>query len=340
MRDLLPELGEWLDAGQEVALACVITTWGSAPRRVGSYMAVNTEGQMIGSVSGGCVEGAVMERAKAVIRSGKAEYLHFGVANETAWDVGLACGGEIDIFVQPVEAESIRMLIDYLMKERAISHHFVVAGTDALLGANLLTDKDGIIFLDKRLEGNEDALLAAVKANGNSVGRSKIAGEDLEIFSNPLLPSPTLVIVGGVQIAMALSKIARMLHFRPIIVDPRSAFLNTQRFGEEQEIIQAWPRQAFENIVLNASTALASLTHDPKIDDPALIGALNSEAFYIGALGSKKTQQRRLKRLREKGVSDEALARIQGPIGLDIGADTPEEIALAIAAQIVEAYRA
>lgn len=343
MRELLPHLELWSTQGERVALATVISTWGSAPRRAGSFMAINEKGDIAGSVSGGCVEGAVIEVANEVIQSGNSQLLHFGVADETAWDVGLACGGEIDVFVQPLEHIAIRALLPPLKADEGLTLGTIIGGPDKLLGKWVITKANEPIFVSEDLATPlQDATLKQVQSHEvrNKAERYPLqTAQGAELFVNPIPPSPTLVIVGGVHIAIALAEIARTVHFRTIIVDPRRAFGTPERFAHADRLIQAWPDKAFEELPLSASTALASLSHDPKIDDPALIAALSSPAFYVGALGSSKTQARRIKRMEEKGLDKKDLNRIQGPIGLEIGAQTPEEIALAIMAQVVAAYR-
>ncbi len=314
MRDLLPELIDWLDQGHSVALATVLSTWGSAPRRAGAVMAVNAEGGVIGSVSGGCVEGAVVSAAQDVLASGKPQRLHYGVADETAWDVGLACGGDIDIFVQAADAQQLRAILSLLAEGRALTLATLLSGPAA--GQLQIAELS-------------DLRTPTLEADG-----------DVEIYYNPMLAPPTLVMVGGVHIAVALGKMAKTLGYRTVVVDPRKVFGSQARFPEADELIQAYPGAAFEQYPLDANSALASLSHDPKIDDPAIEAALHSAAFYIGALGSARTQQRRLERLRAAGYNEQQLARIHGPIGLEIGAESPEEIALAIMAEVVAAYRA
>jgi xanthine dehydrogenase accessory factor len=331
MRELLPDIENWLNAGEKVALATVISTWGSAPRKAGSTMAVNERGDFIGSVSGGCVEGAVIQAAKEVIKSQQPQRLHFGVADVAAWDVGLACGGEIDIFLQPAAREILQILIPRLKEDKASVLNTVIAGLAEDLGKQGLTDESGQL-----LAGSNGTLLPrALLRNHPTI----VAASGTEVFVNPLPASPTLVIIGGVHIAIALSEFARALNFRAVVVDPRKAFGSTQRFQNVDELLQVWPQAAFEKHPLNSSTAVASLSHDPKIDDPALMAALNSNAFYVGALGSKKTQEKRRQRLLKAGVSEEKLAKLNAPIGVEIGAETPEEIALAIMAQVIAAYR-
>ena len=334
MRDLLPQLKQWLDAGQPFALATVISTWGSAPRRVGSNMAIRHDQAILGSVSGGCVEGVVIEQAAKVLKTGKPELLHFGVSDETAWDVGLACGGEIDVYVQPAVPTILNEIIARIEQEEYVAYAFPLDWqTD---GNHYLLDAQGIGY------PQQDSTLTELQAAQNVSARKPRILEDVQgirFFFNPMLPSPQLVIIGGVQIAQALTQLARLMHFHPIIIDPRKAFLTPERFPETEDYYQEWPGQAFEKLDLGSVTAVVSLTHDPKIDDPALLGALSSSAFYVGALGSRKTHAKRLERLEAAGASPEALARIHAPIGLDIKATNPEEIALAIMAQVVAVYR-
>ncbi len=332
MRDLLPDLEDWLAKGERVALATVLSTWGSAPRLAGSTMAVSESGGLVGSVSGGCVEGAVITAAREDIQSGKPQRLHFSVADDTAWGVGLACGGEIELFVQPVKEEVFKELLPRLKADQGLVLSTVVKGNEDDLGSQVLTDETGKIIIASGHSPNIN------EQNGKE---PKIIEDKTgnEIFANPLPASPTLIMIGGVHIAIALAKLAHALNFRTVIVDPRKAFATTERFGEADKLIQAWPQAAFEQMPLNSSSAVASLSHDPKIDDPALIAALKSPAFYVGALGSKKNQARRRERLLKAGVKEKDLDRLHAPIGIEIGAETPEEIALAIMAQIVAAYR-
>jgi len=328
MRDLLPQLKTWLSSNQPFSLATVVSTWGSGPRKSGAYMAIREDNTILGSVSGGCVEGAVIEEAKKVIQTGKTKRLHFGVPDENAWNVGLACGGEIDVFLQPADPKVLGAIINELEAEEYAAHVFSLAPEAVPQQVALLTNGNVV-------ESDFEELLAEKPHKPRIFDH-----EGKQFFLNPLPPSPELVIIGGVHVAQALAELAKLMHFQPIIVDPRRAFLNTERFPETERIIQAWPDKAYAEIGLSSSSAVASLSHDPKIDDPALLGALKSEAFYIGALGSRKTHEKRLKRLQEAGASSEDLVRIQSPIGVDIGADNPEEIALAIMAQVIQAYRA
>ncbi|HEY4718832.1 MAG TPA: XdhC family protein [Anaerolineales bacterium] len=334
MRELLPDLENWLEAGERVALATVISTWGSAPRRPGSFMAISESGGLVGSVSGGCVEGAVIQAAQEVIRTQQAQRLHFGVADETAWEVGLACGGEIDVFVQPASPALLNPLLARLKTDQNSILTTVVSGPTGQLGVQELIDSSGL-----SIAATNGALLSPQERELLGKHAHIVPQGDRELFVNPLEAPPTLCMIGGGHIAVALSKIAGTLNFRTVIVDPRKLFATTHRFSNVDQLIQAWPKQAFQQHPLTSSTAVASLSHDPKIDDPALLAALTSEAFYVGALGSKKTQAKRRERLLAAGLSAENLARLHAPIGLEIGAESPEEIALSIMAQVIAVYR-
>jgi len=340
MRDILKDLEQWLNVSQPVAVGTVIQTWGSAPRGVGSKMAVSAAGEISGSVSGGCVEGAVVEASLEVLGSGIPQLLHFGVADETAWEVGLACGGMIDIFVNQINLSWYVPLTKAIQDEKAVLAATIIKGDKELLGRTIVLDEDGKVHGKLGNGMDESALEAARKALslGKSIRQTFFpaqAEEEIEIFLDVILPSPVLVIVGGTHISIALADIARILGFRTIIVDPRRSFGNEARFPNIDQLVQAWPDKALNDIGLNRSTAVATLTHDPKLDDPALIVALPSQAFYVGALGSKSTQEKRRRRLREAGISEEQINRLHGPIGLDIQANTPEEIALSIMAEVV-----
>lgn len=341
MRDILSELTEWIESGEPVALATVVQTWGSSPRTVGAKMAITTTGRIAGSVSGGCVEGAVVETGLEVLKTGRSRLLHFGVTDETAWEVGLACGGQIDVFVQPLDQAMFSTWREQLLDGRPHAIATIVRGSEDQIGRQALLN-DG----DETLEifGVETGAQIYEKVrSAQREDRSRLftlegkGGEELEIFVEVVSPPPVLVIVGGVHIAIALASLARTLGFRTVLVDPRKSFGSRDRFPHVDQLIRAWPQEAFTEIELHHKSAVAMLTHDPKIDDPALQVALRSPAFYVGALGSQKTQAKRRQRLLESGLSTEQLERLHGPIGIDIGAETPEEIALAVMAEIVAA---
>jgi xanthine dehydrogenase accessory factor len=335
LHDVAADIDAWLAQGEEVALATVVSTWGSAPRQVGAKMAMTAAGAISGSVSGGCVEGAVFDVAMEVLATGRPQLLHFGVADETAWEVGLACGGAIEVFVDRLDPAVYHFGQTVARQEQPGATLTVIRGPEEWLGRKVALGPG-----KQRLGslGNLDE--AAVQAAESVAQSQRLAvTEDTELFVDVLSPSPTLILVGGVHIAVALTALARTLGYHTIVVDPRRAFGSEARFPHADRLIQAWPDEAFAELELTPATAVALLTHDPKIDDPALKIVLESPAFYVGALGSKATHAKRRRRLLEAGLSQAQVDRIHGPIGLDIGAQTPAEIALAVLAEIVQARR-
>ena len=339
MRDILAGLDRWRDEGKSIALATVIQTWGSSPREVGSKMALTLDGNVIGSVSGGCVENAVVEAGIQSLKTDQPQLLHFGVADETAWEVGLACGGSIDVFVKPLDNQSFEEFHSALEDDTQSVIATVIRGPAGFLGRELLIHENGHFTGWLGNSWDEDVLELASKIVSQGISQRIALNDEIEIFFEIILPPLTLIVVGGVHIAMALTSLAETLDYRTIIIDPRKAWGNEERFPVVDRLIQAWPDEAFEQIDITSSTAIATLTHDPKLDDPALKIALSSPAFYIGALGSKSTQAKRRERLLREGLTKSQLNRLHGPIGLDIHARTPEEVALAIMAEVVESHR-
>lgn len=339
MRDILTDVEKWLASGETIALATVIQTWGSSPRKAGSCMALTASGKIVGSVSGGCVENAVIEAGLESLKSKRPRLLHFGVADETAWEVGLACGGSIDIFVQPLDLELFQTLRSSLIDEMPVVHITVIRGADDLVGHELLISESGLIAGSLGNEWNDAVLKIGIDALYQGTSCRVQLSDALEVFLDVFLPSPTIIVMGGVHIAVALVSLAKTLGYRTVLIDPRKAWGNAERFPNVDVLIQSWIDDAFRQIKITGSTAVASLTHDPKLDDPALKIALTSPAFYVGALGSKTTNEKRRVRLMNYGMTEDQLARLHAPIGLDIGASTPEEIALAIISEVVKSYR-
>src|SRR5215208_1851660 len=337
LRDLLSDLDHWRVEDQPIAIATVIQTWGSSPRRAGAKMALTPDGKIAGSVSGGCVEGAVYETGLEVLKSDRPQLLHFGVADETAWEVGLACGGSIDIFVKPLDKGFFNPLRSVLVEESTAVLATVVRGPDQFLGREMLVPDSGMLTGSISEELNEQVLKLARETLAQGESRRVMLSEEIEVFMEVILPPPTLIAVGGVHITIALIALAKTLGYQTVVVDPRSAFGNENRFPNVDRLIPFWPDEAFDQIPITRSTAIAMLTHDPKLDDPALKIALPSPAFYVGALGSKNTQAKRRQRLLDDGLTKEQLNRLHGPIGIKIGASTPEEIALSIMAEVVAA---
>jgi xanthine dehydrogenase accessory factor len=340
MREALQALQSWLQQGEPAALATVVRTWGSAPRQPGAKMAVSRKGEMAGSVSGGCVEAAVAEEAARALQDGAARLLEFDVQDETAWGVGLTCGGHLEVLVEPIESAHPEMaaLLQAFQRGEPAVRAVVVGGSGAKLG------EEAVLYPDGRVVGALDpAVVEALKPGlraGLASGAAQIssvagaAGEP-EVLLDPVLPPATLVIVGAVHIAMALARLAKVLGYRVAVVDPRRQFATRERFPEVDEIIREWPDQALNGLGLTPTSAVAVLTHDPKLDDPALLAALRTPAGYVGALGSRRTHALRRSRLLEAGLTEHELARLHAPIGLDLGRGVPEEIALSILAEIV-----
>lgn len=325
--DVLNTAEHWLNADRGVALGTVISTWGSAPRQTGSQIAVRDDGAFVGSVSGGCVEAAVMEAAQAALRDGKPRRLAFGVQDEEAWSVGLACGGRIEIYVEPVTTEKARETLRFLNEARRRAHPMVRA-------IAMDQDEDRLIDSTHRTTALELAAAEALRTDRSQ----QVDIDGRTWFLCVYNPAVDLVIVGAVHVAQALTKMAALVGYRARVIDPRAAFATVERFPGVA-LSHAYPDDALRQAPLSPRSALVTLSHDPKIDDPALAVALDSPAFYIGALGSKKTQAARLERLKARSFSDEKLARIHGPVGLAIGAKSPEEIALSIVAQMTEILR-
>lgn len=313
--DDIPRIAlDWHRAGRGAVIATVTETWGSAPRGVGSQLAIAGDGAMMGSVSGGCVEGAVIEEARAALAEGKARHLTYGVSDADAFAVGLACGGTIRVLVEPVGAVLPEALLAELVEARA-GRRPVAYLCDIETGARRLVAPAGA----------DPALAARFRAD-----KSGMEGATFVAIHNPPL---RLIVVGAVHIAQALIPMARLAGYDPLLIDPRGAFGSQARFPGET-ILDDWPDEAMARAGLDARTAVVTLTHDPKLDDPAIRAALGSDVFYLGCLGSPRTHEKRLARLREAGVPETAIARLHAPVGLDIGARTPAEIAVSILAQI------
>jgi len=340
MREALKALQAWTQAGQPAALATVVRTWGSAPRRPGAKMAVSQAGEMAGSVSGGCVEAAVVEEALRTLQSGARTLLHFEVQDEAAWEVGLTCGGRLEVFVEPVGSADVvfQALGEAIDGAESAVRALVVRGPEEMLGQSALIWPDGEVLgvLEPSLaEGLRVHLRDSAGSGSAESWTHAHPGGEVEVFLDPVLPPATLVIVGAVHIAMALTRLAKVLGFRVVVIDPRRRFATSERFPEADALLTKWPDEGLRGAGLNLSTAVAVLTHDPKLDDPALLVALRSPAGYVGALGSRRTHARRRSRLLEAGLKEEELDRLHAPIGLDLGGGSPEEIALSILAEIV-----
>ncbi|HEV7127062.1 MAG TPA: XdhC/CoxI family protein [Ktedonobacterales bacterium] len=337
MRDVLVDVTRWQAAGEPVALATVVSVQGSAPRGVGATLAISASGEISGSVSGGCVEPAVIEEGLRAIRTGRPTLLQFGITEaQNVEQIGLSCGGEIRVFVERLG--DIRPLREALMAEHPIARALALESTTA--SASILVPETGSptgTLGDATLDQTAIASARGRLAHGES-GTERLAtsvGAAAEIFFAVFPAPPSLVVIGAGHIAIPLTQIAKVLGYHVTVVDAREAFATRERFPDADELLVEWPDEALAHLPLTGTTAVAVLTHDAKFDEPALRAAVNSPAGYVGAIGSRGTKRDRDVRLLAQGVTDEQIARIHGPIGLDIGARTPEEIALAIMAQIV-----
>lgn len=308
MNEWLPEIDAWRDAGEKVVTATVVNVQGSAPRPVGARLAVNKDGDMAGSVSGGCVESAVVISALEVMDAGSGRLEHFGISDEMAWDVGLSCGGTIDVWIEPLKSDAA--IDEARARQKAGERVALVTWLDGsgrqIVTSDFVWEQNGL-----------------VDWSGEKVY--------VEIFA----PAKQLVIFGAVHAAQPLSRYAQDLGFEVVIVDARTALATKDRFPNVETILTTWPDEAYQQLTISESTWIAILSHDPKFDEPAILGALNTNAAYIGTVGSRKTNEDRRERLRAAGVSEEQIARLHGPIGLNIGGKSPEEMAISILAEMI-----
>jgi len=355
MRELLDQLDAWTAEGVGVGRAVVVRTFGSAPRPEGGVLLVTRDGRLAGSVSGGCVEGAAAEEIAGAFRSGRQRVIRYGISDEAAWDVGLACGGTIDVLVQPavpVEAADAaretrdgrsggRAIVTLLPRDApppAFGTH--APGTGETPGEPLVVHDDGT------LEGtlgdaaaDAELVRAALDLLAHDVSRTVEAG-GRQAFIEAYPVRPRLVVVGAVEVARTLVRLARELGYETVVIDGRSAFATEARFPDVDRLVVGWPDEVADDIGLGRSDAVAVLTHDVKFDEPAIVEALRRGCRYVGAVGSRKTQADRRARLLDAGVTAEELDRLRGPIGLDLGGRLPPETALAIMAEVVAERRA
>jgi xanthine dehydrogenase accessory factor len=320
VQELLPDIDRWRSRGEKVALATVVATRRTSPRPVGSKLAVSAGGELAGSVSGGCVESDVVLSAQEVLAGGSPRLLTYGITDDMAIAVGLPCGGEIDVFVEPLTVTVADDLPAVLFT--------VVTGDE--VGAKLLVREDG------STEGDGPAELAELAGDAMRVGRSHVIERDgSTVFADVFGPPPRLLVYGAVDTAEALCRAAKLLGWTTIVADARARFATAERMPSADELLVAWPEEALERVRPDPRTAVLVLTHDDKFDLPMLTGALATEAFYVGALGSRRNQERRNALLREGGLPESDIERIAGPSGLDIGAESPPETALSMLTEIL-----
>jgi xanthine dehydrogenase accessory factor len=315
VREILPELQRWRARGDRIALARVVATRRSAPRPVGSKLVVSETGELAGSVSGGCVESEVVEAAREVLAGGDPQLLTFGISDDLALSVGLPCGGEIDVWIDEPEPRLLDELADIARNERR-----AVVFVDLDDGSQRLVP-----------DGDDDVADELIRS-----GHSRVVElHGRRVFADVFGPPPRLFVYGAVDTADALCAAANAIGWRTIVADARARFATKERLPNADEIVVAWPEEALAHVAPDHTTAIVVLTHDDKFDLPLLTGALATEAYYIGALGSRRNQERRRERLLEAGVDEAELERISGPAGLDIGAHTPAETAVSMLAEIM-----
>jgi len=364
VRDILDPISKWWDAGETFGLATVVRTFSSAPREPGAAMAVAADGEVVGSVSGGCVEGAVYELANEVKANGRPLLQRYGISDDDAFAVGLTCGGIIDIFVEPASQQSFPELGDVAAAVRAdepVAVATVIAGPGQVGGRRVIwtaggTPPDrppgggsppdgrrssGTLGSGDRLDQAVDDDARGMLAQGlTGVRRYGPDGErrrdELSVFVQSFAPPPRMLVFGAIDFAAAVARAGKFLGYRVTVCDARPIFATRARFPDADEVVTDWPHRYLAGQTVDARTVICVLTHDPKFDVPLLEVALRTPAAYIGAMGSRRTHDDRLTRLREAGLTEDELARLRSPIGLDLGARTPEETAVAIAAELIQ----
>ena len=350
MRDVLDRVTTWRARGVPFAVATVVGVADSAPRQPGATMAVNAEDEVAGSVSGGCVEGAVFETAKHVMASGDPQLVTYGYSDAEAFAVGLTCGGEIQVLVQlPALATGVfDRLATALADEEAVAVATVLdvadggdgpvrRGAQLLVGGGTTLGGFGTEGLDAAVRDDAWGLLAQGRTTQRRYGlHGERRRDDVVVFTESFVPPPHMYVFGAIDYAAAVARIGKFLGYRVVVCDARSVFATRQRFPEADEVVVEWPHRWLASAPVDARTVICVLTHDPKFDVPLLEVALRTPAAYVGAMGSRRTHDERLSRLRERGLTDEELSRLRSPIGLDIGGRTPEETAVSVAAEITQ----
>jgi xanthine dehydrogenase accessory factor len=319
VKELLPTLSRWHGDGRRAVIATVVERRGSAPRDPGASLALNDLGEIAGSVTGGCVEPSVISEAQEILGGGAPRVREYGISDDTAFEVGLACGGTVAILIAPLDLSLVPALVDAADADRAVALTIVASG-----------DRIGTQELHEQPAGAVGRLLRAGESALTDV-------EGKAVFVHAITPRPAMYVFGAIDHAAALARVGKVLGYRVTVCDARAAFVTAERFPEADELVVEWPDRFLATAPVSASSVICVLTHDEKFDVPALIAALDTPAVYIGAMGSKVTTAAREERLRAEGVDDAGIGRIHAPIGLAIGARSPEEVAVAIAAEIVEA---
>ena len=340
MDNVIAALKKWLDEGRKTAIAIVVNKKGSAMRPLGAKMAINDDSVIVGSISGGCVENAVIVEALACMESGQPKLLHYGVSDDTAWSVGLMCGGEIDVLLLPInsneEGSFDRVVVEKISKlqDDRIPFMLLVQLSGKRLGHTLILENH-----DGKIDGNaaawvERSLFPNLEEMMRTETSQIIESAAGKIYVDVGKPAPRLVVIGGAHVSIAFVKMAKLLGYYTILIDPRKTFATDERFPEVDEMLGDWPVEGFEKIKLNSLDYVLLASHDDKLDLPAASAALKANVTYIGMLASRTTRVRRFELLAQEGFPMEQIEKIHAPVGLDIGARTPEEIALAMLAEI------
>ena len=346
MRDLISDINTWQAEGKEIALATVVQIYGSAPRGLGAKLAVSEDSEISGSVSGGCIEGAVVREGLQVIQTGIPKLVKYGISNSEAMEVGLSCGGTIEVFIEKIPLESdipfspqnlFPRLLTEVYADQLCCTATIISGKNA--GKKLLACKGQEILGDLEDEFLDETVRDLMEEACQKQETSRISlpheEETAEIFLDVFTPRQKLIIIGAVHIAIPLIHFAKNLEYECFVIDARSAFATRERFPHADHLIVGWPSEELQKLKINETSAVVLLTHDEKMDIPSLVEAVQTPAGYIGILGSRKTHANRIKELKDYGTTEEQLARIHAPIGLDIGARGPHEIALSIMAEII-----
>ena len=350
MRDILNPITKWWDCGETFGLATVVRTFRSAPREPGAALAVSGDGEVTGSVSGGCVEGAVYELAREVIETGVPVLQTYGVSDDDAFAVGLTCGGILDVFVERIGQEEFAELGEVAAAvERGdpVAVATVIAGPGRIGARRVIWGSadagapGGSLGAGDRLDAAVDDDAGGMLAQGLTGVRRYGAhgerrGDELSVFVNSFAPPPRMLVFGAIDFAAAVARVGKFLGYRVTVCDARGLFATQARFPDADEVVVDWPHRYLEGVDTDTRTVICVLTHDPKFDVPLLEVALRKPAAYIGAMGSRRTHDDRIARLREQGLTDAELARLRSPIGLDLGARTPEETAVSVAAELIQ----
>jgi xanthine dehydrogenase accessory factor len=351
MREVLNELLSWWRDGRTIGMATVVGTWRSSPRPAGATMLVGPDGTAVGSVSGGCVEGAVYELGQSVVESGEPVLQRYGISDDDAFAVGLTCGGIIDLFVEKVDAQTFPELGDVatsIESGEPVAVVTCISGPPERVGRRLVVWPErrsgslGAARLDDAAADDVRGMLEAGKTGSLHYGvDGERRGDELTLFVASYAPRPRLIVFGAIDFAAAVARVGVFLGYHVTVCDARPVFATKKRFPDADQVVVEWPHRYLQAEVdggrVDRRTVVCVLTHDPKFDVPVLQVALDQPLAYVGAMGSRRTHDDRMARLREAGITEEALARLSSPIGLDLGARTPEETAVSIAAEIISA---